>query len=199
MPHPNAPDDDNSWDELARELGIDELSAKIDAAPVEDEPLAEEISESEEEGLIEAEPGAGTADDEGDEGDGEGDAEGGDELTGDEQPGTGRKRRRRRRRRRGKGAPGEAGSPDPAPPAVAETAETDVEEEAATEEFVPPRNTRTSRVEEEPEAEEEELETSGAPLAAEEDTGSEVLRELIATWNVPAWDDIVGGLYRPER
>ena len=44
----------------------------------------------------------------------------------------------------------------------------------------------------------EDLETESMPLAAEEDTASEVLRDLIATWNVPAWDDIVGGLYRPN-
>ena len=33
----------------------------------------------------------------------------------------------------------------------------------------------------------------------EEDAGGELLRELIANWNVPSWDDVVGGLYRPER
>ena len=34
---------------------------------------------------------------------------------------------------------------------------------------------------------------------AEEDAGGELLRELIANWNVPSWDDVVTGLYRPER
>ena len=34
---------------------------------------------------------------------------------------------------------------------------------------------------------------------ADEDAGEELLRELIASWNVPSWDDVVGGLYRPER
>ena len=51
-------------------------------------------------------------------------------------------------------------------------------------------------------AEDEEAEEVGAeavPLAAEEDTTGDVLRDLIANWNVPSWDDIVGGLYRPER
>ncbi|MDB5309955.1 MAG: hypothetical protein JWO38_4157 [Gemmataceae bacterium] len=44
-----------------------------------------------------------------------------------------------------------------------------------------------------------EEESGAVPLAAEEDTGGEVLRDLIATWNVPSWDEIVTGLYRPER
>jgi hypothetical protein len=34
---------------------------------------------------------------------------------------------------------------------------------------------------------------------SEEDAGEELLRDLIANWNVPSWDDVVGGLYRPER
>ena len=33
----------------------------------------------------------------------------------------------------------------------------------------------------------------------DEDAGEELLRELIASWNVPSWDDVVAGLYRPER
>jgi len=47
-------------------------------------------------------------------------------------------------------------------------------------------------------AQEEET-TGGGPLAAEEDTGGEVLREMIANWNVPSWDEVIGGLYRPDR
>jgi len=43
------------------------------------------------------------------------------------------------------------------------------------------------------------VEAEPVALAAEEDTASDVLRDLIANWNVPSWDDIVSGLYRPER
>jgi hypothetical protein len=39
----------------------------------------------------------------------------------------------------------------------------------------------------------------GGQTEADEDAGGELLRELIANWNVPSWDDVVGGLYRPER
>ena len=37
------------------------------------------------------------------------------------------------------------------------------------------------------------------PRVAEEDAGGELLRDLIANWDVPSWDAIVTGLYRPER
>ena len=34
---------------------------------------------------------------------------------------------------------------------------------------------------------------------AAEDAGGELLRELIASWNVPSWDEIVSSLHRPDR
>ncbi|HSQ56260.1 MAG TPA: hypothetical protein VLM40_11015, partial [Gemmata sp.] len=37
------------------------------------------------------------------------------------------------------------------------------------------------------------------PDESSEDAGGELLRDLIATWNVPSWDEIIGGLYRPDR
>ena len=49
---------------------------------------------------------------------------------------------------------------------------------------------------------EEEAEEVGAESVghdAEEETGTDVLRDLIDTWNFPSWDEIVAGLYRPER
>jgi len=118
---------------------------------------------------------------------------------GEGQPGTGRKRRRRRRRRK-KGGPGE--------PAAGETAEAAPAEEAEAEEPVASYrgSVRTAAPRPEPEEagfEEEAAEvgeeSGGVALAAEEDTGGEMLRDLIANWNVPSWDEIVGGLYRPER
>ena len=34
---------------------------------------------------------------------------------------------------------------------------------------------------------------------ADPDQAAEVLRDILAHWNVPSWDEIVAGLYRPER
>jgi hypothetical protein len=45
---------------------------------------------------------------------------------------------------------------------------------------------------------EAEADDDAGPRAADDDTTSEVLRELIASWNVPSWDEIVSGLYRPN-
>ncbi|HJZ56924.1 MAG TPA: hypothetical protein VKE74_18285, partial [Gemmataceae bacterium] len=133
---------------------------------------------------------------EGDEAD-EGDPEGtGEVQPGEGQPGTGRKRRRRRRRRK----KGGSGAPQPAAEAQEPAGAIDETQEGAEEDEVTAEVTadRVSDVDEEAE-EIEEVESAGVPLAAEEDTGSEVLRDLIANWNVPSWDDIVAGLYRPER
>ena len=44
----------------------------------------------------------------------------------------------------------------------------------------------------------EDADAEPAPLSAEEDTASEVLRELIAHWNVPSWDEIMLGSSRPR-
>jgi hypothetical protein len=50
-------------------------------------------------------------------------------------------------------------------------------------------------------SDEEESDSDLVPVGgeSEEDAGEELLRDLIASWNVPSWDDVVGGLYRPER
>jgi ribonuclease E len=194
MRNPASSDDD--WDDLARELGVDKsapppapqapdmVERQVEAEIVEphhglDERLEEEV-------VAEGEPES-AADEEFAEGEEGSSTEG--ESAGEGQPGTGRKRRRRRRRRRKGGvAPegAEAGE-------TGEAAEGEEEEEGV-----------AAVVEDEPEAEAEEGfasedEVEFSPLAAEEDTASDVLRDLIANWTVPSWDDIVGGLYRPDR
>ena len=103
------------------------------------------------------------------------------EANAEGQPGTGRKRRRRRRRRRKGGAPEGAALAD----GVAEESENATEEEPM------------SEAAESDDFGSEDAETEIVPFGAEEDTANEILRDLIANWNVPSWDDIVGGLYRP--
>jgi ribonuclease E len=187
MTDPNDTNDD--WADLAREFALDKPAApppdtverKIEEEAVEphrgfdprgDEAAADGETESEasDEEFEDAE-----------------DAPAGEATADGEQPGTGRKRRRRRRRRRKGGAGAEVAAP---------AAEADAEPEGA------PDAEPAEEFEPEPEAEsfaEDEADDSdAAPLAAEEDTASEVLRELIATWNVPSWDEIVDGLYRPH-
>lgn len=175
-------DDDDTWGELARELEIDKPAAS-ELPPDPADPVAEEAGEFEDAGVVEAEPGAAEGDD----------AEGEGGEPGDGQPGTGRKRRRRRRRRK-KGGPADAPGAE-AGEVGGESEAGDAEEAEAEAEPAAPAVSRHEADDDEA----EEIEPAGVPLAAEEDTGSEVLRELIATWNVPSWDDIVAGLYRPER
>lgn len=186
MPDPMA-HDEGGWGDLARELGV-EPSAP---APKHEEPpplpeTADVVADDEgfADGLTADEPDGDEPDGEGEEG-AEGDAE---------QPGTGRKRRRRRRRRK-------KGGPESATEAAA-VAATVGEEEAGVVSAVPTEADDAPEAEafsEESEAEPEEEYQDDRPLMAEEDTGNEVLRELISNWNVPAWDDIIGGLYRPDR
>jgi ribonuclease E len=183
MPDPSQLDDD--WAELARELERDKpTSSSASHDPVEPETAAHHPSaEADESPVDELEDGG----DDGPEGEGEGDPEAGDDAaSGDGTPGTGRKRRRRRRRRRKGGAAptGEAAEADDAEKPGTEEPETEEVEAAA----YPEES-------EEPSQEEEE----SLVAESEEDAGGELLRELIDNWNVPSWDDVVGGLYRPER
>jgi ribonuclease E len=201
MRNPAASDDD--WDDLARELGVD----KSAPPPLPPEPHAPDMVERqveaeivephhglddrvEDEAVAEGEPEA-AIDEEFTEGE-EGAVEG--EPATEGQPGTGRKRRRRRRRRRKGGAPAEAGAG--AEVGEGEPAEAG-EEEAEGAAAIVNEAADEFATEDEEFATEDEVEF--APLGAEEDTASDVLRDLIANWNVPSWDDIVGGLYRPER
>ena len=119
------------------------------------------------------------ADDDGDEADdgpdeGEAVGEGGEPLAEGEQP-----KKRRRRRRRRKGGKGPNGEPLPADgEGLAVTDGDDVPPEAATDD----------------EAEAEE----GEPAAVGAESPDQS-REMIRTWNVPSWKEIVAGLYRPDR
>ncbi len=195
MPNTNTPDE--SWDELARELGLERVSHTADEADSIPAPSAESWPEEglEEMPIEEERPARGAAEDlesqeefepAGEEPELDEEPEG--EAAEEGQPGTGRKRRRRRRRRKKGGGV--------AAPAAAETGLAETGEDF----------TVTARIEDdhlvdtedesgEPEDEEVAMEVG----AEEEDVGGEVLRELTANWNVPSWDEIVGGLYRPER
>ncbi|HEX4611156.1 MAG TPA: hypothetical protein VH092_23395 [Urbifossiella sp.] len=183
-------DPDDDWGDLARELGVQKPTSPP-AGEAHAEPIAEAADEEPEftEGLTdEAEAG----DDTEAEGEGaEGDAAGGEDGGGEEQPGTGRKRRRRRRRRKKGGAEGgeapDAGIADEPAPSYQAAARTPVIAPAI---VTPPAA-------ELPEADGgDEDEFAGPAPAAEEDTAGEVLRELIATWNVPSWEEIISGLHR---
>ena len=195
------PFSDDSWDELTRELGVE----KTPTPSREPDPTTESAEFSEEFGElsgIEVDSQSDEGEFDGDLGDeAEGDApDGVDAPPGDEQPGPGRKRRRRRRRRKkgpgeGEGVEGTSGeeAAEPSPPVAPRPARMPL----------PPRMVREEPeyAEAEYDASSDELEPVGAPLATEEeeDTAGEVLREMIANWNVPSWDSIITGLNRPER
>jgi ribonuclease E len=188
MTDPDSHDDD--WSELNRELGVENASTPTDEpGPPPDDvySLAGAAPLSDEDADAPAELGEGEESD-------EMEVEGGGEVAsgGEGQPGTGRKRRRRRRRRKKGGAVG-ADADAGGPPAEADAGG---EDDGSTDTY------SGRRSDDEGEADEDgavEIEPDAAPLAAEEDTGGELLRDLIATWNVPSWDEIVGGLYRPDR
>ena len=182
----------DDWDELNRELGVSK------PAPGADEPAAEEAE------LPEAEPFADEAGEAEDAGDAEGGEEGESGAEGGPEegpPGTGRKRRRRRRRKKkgpgeGLAAPAESGDPageeeerEPAPSPAPRRSQP-VAARAATPEYAEAG---------EDEGEDEGVDAAGETLAAEEDAGGELLRDLIANWDVPAWDQVIGGLHRPGR
>lgn len=82
----------------------------------------------------------------------------------------GGKKRRRRRRRRKKGTGPETATAEGEGGDDAVEGDTDADESAADE-----------------------------PVATSDPTGAEPASELFANWNVPAWEEIVAGLYRPER
>jgi hypothetical protein len=163
---------DDSWDELTRELGVEKSPPAADPLPSQDEPLPENFE------------GDAPADDEFDGSlSDDGEAPDGAEPPGDDQPGTGRKRRRRRRRRK-KG--GEPGQPEPVGVGAETVAEPAMQETGFSEEYETGPGSESD-------------EQAGQPIAADEDTAGEVLRELIANWNVPSWDSIVTGLHRPGQ
>lgn len=193
MNDPASSDDD--WNDLARELGVDKSAPR--ESPPEAPPAdrverlieAEDVEphhgmdeRAEEEAVAEGEPETAVDEEFGDAE--EGFLTEGAEQTAESLPGAGRKRRRRRRRRRKGGTAAEEAPTAEA--AFGETAEEEEEGEVAMEPTVESEEFGT-----------EEMETESVPVSVEEDTASEVLRDLIANWNVPSWDDIVSGLYRP--
>ena len=92
----------------------------------------------------------------------------GEAAEGDGPPGTGKRRRRRRRRR--KGGPDGAGEGGTEGEAGAEGGDAnDADPEGEVEPTVP----------------------------VETRTTADAIRELVRNWNVPGWNDVVAGLYRP--
>jgi hypothetical protein len=167
---------EDSWADLADELGIDTPATKArnavppplpEPAVEEDRTLTAEVFEElpdalESEGDTALEPG----------------------LSGEPASDGDGERKRRRRRRRGRKGKGESdGDGDGVTAVMAE--DTDSEDVEA----VPP---------------EFGGEQPAAPQAAEtsdheimDEPTPDAVRELIANWNVPSWQQIVTGLYRP--
>lgn len=179
----NPVENDDDWAELARELARDkpqptEPARAADESEVEPNEVVADTTYSMDEA---ADAGSDTAPD------------GAEEPGPDGQPGTGKKRRRRRRRRRRTGdQPADSATP-PGASEVDEAPESG-ESESAEEELEPAEAGYSDESE-------EELDTELVAVDADsdDDAGGELLRDLIANWNVPSWDDVVGGLYRPER
>jgi hypothetical protein len=170
------PFSDDGWDELTRELGVEKAPPAADSY---DDNLPPQPAEED--------PALAAGDEFSDGLEAESDAPDGTEATEDGAQEPGKKRRRRRRRRR-KGGPGEEGAAEGTPEGEAEAAPVAAEE--AGEYF-------ENEYETGPGSETDEL--TPVPVGAEEDTAGEVLRDLIANWNVPSWDSIITGLNRPER
>ncbi|MBM3981559.1 MAG: hypothetical protein FJ304_15025 [Planctomycetes bacterium] len=194
MPDPLDTNDD--WADLAREFNLDK-PAPQPADRVEREIAAERVEphhgdpRAEESAAAEGEPEVAADEDLDDDADDAAPAEPGEPTAEGEQPGTKRKRKRRRRRRKGPPVEGAVSA------AALEEAEAEADPDTEADE------SGEVEVEAEPVAEataDDDFTSDAdeaAPLAAEEDTASEVLRDLIANWNVPSWDEIIGGLYRP--
>lgn len=190
---------DDGWADLYRELGVESkppaakpAHAVSHAAPAPAEAPDEEF------GVVEAdEPeagfGAGAFVEEESEsaasleaGDADGDDPGEEAGVVEGEPGDAepRKKRRRRRRRRRKGD-GPEGAEGATAGDAGESGEVGTEGEGEYEDEPGP------------------AETVAAPAArthhVDEGLAPESGRELIANWNVPSWQEIVAGLYRPDR
>lgn len=189
-------DPEDGWGDLARELGLDPLPRQNPpagkAAPPAPQPDAVGETGPAADGppdlFQEFEP-------EGDFGDTEADleseADDGSEEAADADGGTGagdgeagedgpKKKRRRRRRRKKKGGEPSADGFAPATP----TADDEDGDE-------PEVSAESDAADDDDGAEEEEdAAENGGPTA-------EASRELIANWDVPSWEQIVAGLYRP--
>jgi ribonuclease E len=200
MPDKNLFDDD--WAELARELERDKPSTP---PPLAENKVSSESDTGFEDALIEQAVDridASATDDFEDsleggsesENEGEPNEEAG---SGEGQPGGGKKRRRRRRRRKkgGGGQPSEVGANEDSENEKADSDDGEAEESGLASE--PGKGEMDYSDEPAEEIGAEMVESSSSD--SEEDAGGDLLRELIANWNVPSWDDVVSGLYRPER
>ena len=186
-------DDDNGWADLARELGVDNSTPTHVPSP---EPQSAHASVAEtwddESTSVEGEEVAEFADSDeasseesGDEFEDSEDGEGASdtdtdseselpESPSDESEPGGKKKRRRRRRRRKKG-----GAESPESVAGAEAAESEECDEE--------------------ESESDSEEWSEAEAEPVEEVAAETPYDVIANWNVPSWEEIVNGLYRPQH
>ncbi len=187
MPMTGNTDPDDGWADLARELGLEQTARPhAPAAEAEAEPDAEgdplfPPADGQSDLFQEYEPDADGGDADSDDGPDEG-AEG--EPTGEPgEEGPKKKRRRRRRRKKKGGEAGEAG--EVAAPTAAGEQDEDDESEGEADESA------------EDETEEDAEPARRAPV---DDGGPtvEASRELIANWDVPSWEQIVAGLYRPS-
>ena len=192
---------DDDWAELARELERDKPSSPPPPAASNVHPdIYRESEESQSPEILNDRMDAAITDEFDDvaeeslESDSESEPNE-DSVAGDGPQGVGKKRRRRRRRRRkgGGGQPAEVGSVEEMETDKADSNDGENEEmDLGTEPAVGEMDDS-----DEPADEMEEVMVDSSD--SEEDSGGELLRELIANWNVPSWDDVVGGLYRPER
>jgi ribonuclease E len=177
-------DPDDGWADLARELGLEQPTRPpAPAAEAEPEETFDAGGDAEDDSeFAAADPGTDSFQEYESDGDAEADDgpdEGADgEPTGEPGEEGPKKKRRRRRRRKKKG--GEAGE-------VAETVAGEESEEA------------DGEVEDAANGEMEEDDEEPATPAPVDDGGPtvEASRELIANWDVPSWEQIVAGLYRP--
>ncbi|HEY2787007.1 MAG TPA: hypothetical protein VGJ05_18750 [Fimbriiglobus sp.] len=170
-------DDENNWAELADALGIDTPATqarKQASAPPAPEPTHEQPPPLPDWAKLTEELPDATEQD-------------GDTLLeqipeteppAEESEGEGEKKRRRRRRRRRK----------PGDPTAAATGDAEGDEE--TEDVAPGFAT-------DEDAEEEEAEPELVGVGIADEPTPDAVRELISNWNVPSWQEIVSGLYRP--
>jgi hypothetical protein len=178
-------DHEDDWAELARELECDIPSAKEPAlgetAPANSSmPTETNTDQFEQIGAHEQTEDAVASD------------HYKSDFEGDEnQPGFARKRRRRRRRRRKSNISDTHDSPsEQRGTAEVQDNETSDSEDQSAE--------IDSSFDEEFENE-TAIEMPRSDGNGDDDIGAEVLRDLIANWNVPSWDEVVASLYRPER
>ena len=167
----NTPDDDSPWSSLAEELGLDSTPAKSPPANLDGEWVAvDEHDHDMEDTVVLAELHAEPVCE---------DSEEGDETDGPENgeaPGEAGRRKKRRRRRKKKGG---ATTAQPGETAVATDADNGEEADAYVEE------------------EAEEYGSVASVAQNPDESNDNVMRDIVATWNVPSWEQIVTGLYRP--